>query len=132
MQDSEGSVKNSNLKMEEENETYPFQAPVQAPVALPGLTKKCPSYSIAWNLPRPNFRIMMCLQVRTLTHVCVPPLTSTSTSICRAIDESASRSPVGIDWWPCIRPIRIGGCVTVAERGNEDVWELMIIGQAVQ
>ena len=42
------------------------------------------------------------------THVCVPPLTNTSTSICLAIDDSASRSPVGIHWCPGMTPILIG------------------------
>lgn len=29
-----------------------------------------------------------------------------------------------------MRPMRIGGCVTVADKGNEGVWTLIIINQA--
>ena len=101
-------------------QTYPFQAPVQAPVALPGFTKNRPSYSIAWNLrPIPQ---QTNAQVKHRTHVCVLPLTSTSTSICLAIALKLSKSPVGIHWCPWTTPMRIGVWVTVALKGKLDVY----------
>ena len=50
--------------------------------------------------------------------MCVCPEMSTSTSICRAIALSESRSPLGTHWCPCVTPIRIGECATVTERGS--------------
>jgi hypothetical protein len=44
--DNGSNTKKETMQSKHKN-THPFHAPVQAPVALPGLTKKWPSYSIA-------------------------------------------------------------------------------------
>ena len=72
---------------------------VNAPVALPGLTKNLPSISYASNL-------------------CVPPHSRMSTSICRAAINRLSPSPGGMMVWPCVNPIRSDPCVTTFERAR--------------
>lgn len=67
-----------------------------APVALPGLTKNLPSSSYASNL-------------------CVPPHSSTSTSMCLAEINKLSASPGGMIVCPCVKPIRKEPCVTTFE-----------------
>jgi hypothetical protein len=79
---------------------YPLYEPVHAPVADPGFTKKRPSYSIAWKLIELRQDASHHVEAAELTHVCVCPETSTSTSICRANALRASRSPVGTHWCP--------------------------------
>ena len=61
-------------------------------------------------------------QIKHGPHVCVLPLTSTSTSICLAMALKLSKSPVGIHWCPWTTPIRIGVCVTVALKGKFEVY----------
>jgi hypothetical protein len=60
--------------------------PPGAPVALPGLINSRPSCSCALNW-------------------CVCPVTRMSTHISRAQCASASTSPHGMSWCPCVSPI---------------------------
>ena len=66
---------------------------LNAPVAVPGLTKNLPSSSYASNL-------------------CVPPQSRTSTSICRAVMSKLSASLCGMIVCPCVKPIRRPPCCT--------------------
>lgn len=72
---------------------------LNAPVALPGLTKNLPSNSYASNL-------------------CVPPHNSTSTSICLAAINNESASPGGMIVCPCVNPIRKEPCVTTFDNAR--------------
>jgi hypothetical protein len=72
---------------------------VIAPVALPGFTKNLPSISYASNL-------------------CVPPHSSTSTSIWRAAISKLSQSPGGTMVWPCVKPMRSEPWVTTFDKAR--------------
>ena len=72
---------------------------LNAPVALPGLTKNLPSNSYASNL-------------------CVPPHNSTSTSMCLAEINNESASPGGMIVCPCVNPIRKEPCVTTFDNAR--------------